>query len=202
MKLKKIASLMLAGVMAVSMLAGCSNNGGASSDPADDSSENTSVATYMNDAQAYNDGVQIDFTYDTNMEQTMTRILADNQDLDTTLPRLLNIDSVNYADLMGNGKNYNSLKVGEQTNLFITTDSGKASMTDEAFVEYVVNNDYLDFSGLKDEYLAEDTQTGKIDYNFDYTGRVAMVKDTSDNGIVTRYLAVVITCTTSATVAK
>ena len=28
MKLKKIASLMLAGVMAVSMLAGCSNNGG------------------------------------------------------------------------------------------------------------------------------------------------------------------------------
>ena len=28
MKLKKIASLALAGIMAVSMLAGCSNNGG------------------------------------------------------------------------------------------------------------------------------------------------------------------------------
>ena len=36
MKLKKIASLMLAGVMAVSMLAGCSNKGGASSEGQND----------------------------------------------------------------------------------------------------------------------------------------------------------------------
>ena len=52
MKLKKIASLMLAGVMAVSMLAGCSDNGNTPDNNEDDNQIVTTgnAATYATDA--------------------------------------------------------------------------------------------------------------------------------------------------------
>ena len=202
MKLKKIASLMLAGVMAVSMLAGCSN-GTKPENPTDEpTGSNDSIATYLNDAQKYNDGVKIDFTYDASMEKAMTQILNDDKDVETYLPKLMDVENVDYGKLMGNtATNYNSLKAGTQTNLFITSDDSKEGMTDEALMKSILSTDYVNFNTLKDEYLAEDTKTGKIDYGFDYTGKVAMVKNTED-GETTRYIAIMITCTTSATVAE
>ena len=202
MKLKKIASLMLAGVMAVSMLAGCSN-GTKPENPTDEpTGSNDSIATYLNDAQKYNDGVKIDFTYDASMEKVMTQILNDDRDVETYLPKLMDVENVAYNKLMGNTvTNYLSLKAGTQTNLFITSDDSKEGMTDEALMKSILSTDYVNFNTLKDEYLAEDTKTGKIDYGFDYTGKVAMVKNTED-GETTRYIAIMITCTTSATVAE
>ena len=202
MKLKKIASLMLAGVMAVSMLAGCSNGTKPENPTNEPTGDNASIATYLNDAQKYNDGVKIDFTYDASMEKAMTQILNDDKDVSAYLPKLMDVESVAYDKLMGNtAMNYNSLKAGTQTNLFIVTDGNKENMTDEALMKSILNSDYANFSTPKDEYLAEDTHKGKIDYGFDYTGKVAMVKNTKD-GITTRYVAFMITCTTAATVAE
>ena len=50
MKLKKIASLMLAGLMAVSMLAGCEGKGSSSSEPENPVVPTTGVVAYANDA--------------------------------------------------------------------------------------------------------------------------------------------------------
>ena len=50
MKLKKIASLMLAGLMTVSMLAGCEGKGSSSSEPENPVVPTTGVVAYANDA--------------------------------------------------------------------------------------------------------------------------------------------------------
>lgn len=38
-----------------------------------------------------------------------------------------------------------------------------------------------------------------VKWNFSYTGKTAMVKDIDEDGNVSRYIGVILTCTTSAT---
>ena len=92
MKLKKIASLMLAGVMAVSMLAGCSTasdkeEGGASSNPTAPTTSN--VVTYANDCLS---GAQKEvFTFKASSElDTILKAAATDVD---------NMDSSNIANI-------------------------------------------------------------------------------------------------------
>ena len=78
MKLKKIASLALAGIMAVSMLAGCkdgnNNNGGASS-----SSEptTTNVVTYANDVLSASEKEVFTFTSSSNLDTILKNVATD-----------------------------------------------------------------------------------------------------------------------------
>ena len=72
MKLKKIASLMLAGVMAVSMLAGCSGNSNNNSNSNNNQNENTntsSMVAAVNDAQD-----KIDFTAGASITDALTKV--------------------------------------------------------------------------------------------------------------------------------
>ena len=72
MKLKKIASLMLAGVMAVSMLAGCSGNSNNNSNNNNNQNENTntsSMVAAVNDAQD-----KIDFTAGASITDALTKV--------------------------------------------------------------------------------------------------------------------------------
>ena len=93
MKLKKIASLMLAGVMAASMLAGCNTSsdtdGGASSTPTEPSTPN--VVTYANDCLS---GAQKEvFTFKASSElDTILKAVATDVD---------NMDSSNIANIFG-----------------------------------------------------------------------------------------------------
>ena len=70
MKLKKIASLMLAGVMAVSMLAGCSGKG--TTDPENPDNPvvvpETGIVAAVNDGQNADNDVKITFTSDSNLD--------------------------------------------------------------------------------------------------------------------------------------
>ena len=73
MKLKKIASLALAGVMAVSMLAGCNN--GSSSNGGNGNTEvvTSSIVDAVNKGQSVANDVKITFTADSNLDSALKK---------------------------------------------------------------------------------------------------------------------------------
>ena len=95
MKLKKIASLMLAGLMAVSMLAGCEGKGSSSSEPENPVVPTTGVVAYANDA------VPEDTAKDKNFEgfAASTNLDAILNDLATSTG---NFDKAGITKIFGN----------------------------------------------------------------------------------------------------
>ena len=76
MKLKKIASLMLAGIMAVSMLAGCKtvdNSGDNGNDDVVVTPSASAIVTAVNNGQSATNDVKIDFTSDTSLDAALTK---------------------------------------------------------------------------------------------------------------------------------
>ena len=78
MKLKKIASLALAGVMAVSMLAGC--KGGSAVVGGKDDATVPSIVTAVNNGQSAANKVKIEFTTDSTLESAAKQAVALYQD--------------------------------------------------------------------------------------------------------------------------
>ena len=79
MKLKKIASLALAGVMAVSMLAGCGTNNGGSSDNGNTVVEpaTTTILDALNNGQDAKNEVKVTFTSDSNLDAALAAAAAE-----------------------------------------------------------------------------------------------------------------------------
>ena len=81
MKLKKIASLMLAGVMAVSMLTACGNNGGTGNgnngnENPDPTPATTSVVDAVNKGQSAANAVKIDFTVNSELDNALAKAVS------------------------------------------------------------------------------------------------------------------------------
>ena len=80
MKLKKIASLALAGVMAVSMLAGCSTGNNSNSNSTPDQGETevvpaSAVVNLLNNKQTITNKVKINFTADAQLESDLKKAI-------------------------------------------------------------------------------------------------------------------------------
>lgn len=71
MKLKKIASVALAGVMAVSVLAGCGADNGANSGNTNTETTSTSIVDAVNNGQTATNLVKIDFTDDATLDNAL-----------------------------------------------------------------------------------------------------------------------------------
>ena len=99
MKLKKIASLALAGVMAVSMLAGC--KGGNTPAGGNGADENTaaSIVTAVNNGQDIRNKVKVTFTTDAALETAAKKAVEMYADGTTTAD--LTDAFKQYADLLG-----------------------------------------------------------------------------------------------------
>ena len=81
MKLKKIASLMLAGVMAVSMLTACGSNGNAGNgnngnENPDPTPATTSVVDAVNKGQSAANAVKIDFTVNSELDNALAKAVS------------------------------------------------------------------------------------------------------------------------------
>ena len=76
MKLNKVLALALSGVMAVSMLAGCSNNSGNGGQNGEEQVPATGIVAAVNNGQDADNDVQINFTADTTLDSQLTRALA------------------------------------------------------------------------------------------------------------------------------
>lgn len=73
MKLKKIASLALAGVMAVSMLAGCNNGSSSNSGNGNTEVVTSSIVDAVNKGQSVANDVKITFTADSDLDSALKR---------------------------------------------------------------------------------------------------------------------------------
>ena len=223
MKLKKIASLMLAGVMAVSMLAGCNNA------PVDDNTGDnngnvvtpTSIVTAVNNGQSATNRVKIDFTADAALDSALTKAVKsighhrDEVGLNNELVRLTGNDLIdNQMFYTGDANTYFGTTVDPNNdpwkNIDGTVIEGMAAMplmnvmSDKAAAEKAaakIINEVV--AELDDTTYAEGvTMSGDKYCDFSYTGTVSMVSSVENDGTVNYYFAFVITQTTAVKTLK
>ena len=195
MKLKKIASLALAGIMAVSMLAGCSTTGNDGNDdpvvtpPADNSfaasinaelsDSQKAIVTFEADSKLVNALNSVADKFDSNVLATANSSWQDNQVVE------------DFRDMMGAEEN---VGFGDAFKKINTKDTTAASiviipgeLTEKGMIKEAADKigDYINTSTLPN-----DSSTNK--YRYAYTGSVAYVKVESLNGNVSAYVVGVV----------
>ena len=207
MKLKKIASLMLAGVMAVSMLAGCSGNGSNNNnnndDPVVDSSLTGKVIAALDEDTTKN----ITFSANASLQTALEKVIQNKgvqvssisvNDLEAIVPDLVGDDTlVGIANNpAGDATNKASAESDSKTDniTFIV----KSGLTAGASEEYVAKQiaDKIDVAvatydfGGDSKSITYTFEQKDFHYDFDYTGDVAVAKVTDAVTGVTSYVAV------------
>ena len=121
MKLKKIASLMLAGVMAVSMLAGCSGKGTTDPENPDDPIvvPETGIVAAVNDGQNVDNDVKITFTSDSNLDALLNsavKAFGEEPGVNELWTRINNLSSFDGAidKISGAAHTYNGMMDGSK----------------------------------------------------------------------------------------
>ncbi len=205
MKLNKVLALALSGVMAVSMLAGCSNNSGNGGQEGEQPpvADNT-IASVLNDEQKDND-VKVNFTYSSSLETALQKTLSvvgGNESETNVESYLINVLGIDDEVTMGEfcGRKFNTHggnEVGEQTAVVVIRDqSGK---TEDGVAKQMYNTLSGDLTNLDDEWL--DTNVNEqIKWSFSYAGEVASVSVVEGTQTST-YVAVVVTCNTTKALA-
>lgn len=203
MKLNKVLALALSGVMAVSMLAGCSNNSGNGGQNGEEQPpvDDTTIASVLNDEQADND-VKVNFTYSSSLETALQKTLsvvgndAAADSVDDYLANVLDVDDVIIKNFYGypNQTSGTPNTVGEQTAVVVIRD--KTGKTEDGVAKDMYNT--LKNGGL--DKLTAEWSDNQVKWSFSYTGEVAAVSTVEDNQNYT-YVAVVVTCNTTKALA-
>lgn len=201
--IRKIGIVLIAAAIAATMLAGCKTE----CPPAGQEQNGAFAATVLNDAQKYNDyDVKVNYTYDTALEAAMKQAIEDdklaNND-NSSIVSLMGLDAVDQMELYGiKTEDDGTIKEGTQTVVYVRDDTGYKGMTDEAWIKAVANETNANYGYLKTELdgkqVVDTTGTYDVEWHFSYAGKTAMVKDIDEDGNVSRYVAVILTCTTSA----
>lgn len=199
---RKIGITTMAAIMAATMMTGCKTEC-----PPCPSQDTSLVASVLNDVQKYNDfDVKVNYIYDQTLETAMKQAAEDDKlvnDDATHLITLMNLDTVDQMELYGiKTEDDGTIKEGVQTVCYVRDDTGYKGLTDEAWIEAVAMETNNNYSFLKTELdgkqITDTTGTYDVEWKFDYAGKAAMVKHTDEDGNVTRWVAVIMTCTTAA----
>ena len=214
MKLKKIASLMLAGVMAVSMLAACGDNSSTTTPvvpPVDDNTATSAISDALNDQLFSKQADLLSFESNSKLASLLDRIAEDDEDFeirDTLVngagrPTLLNptgadADVANIVNAAFNG----TTPLVRMTNLDIAVnhDDNRAylyvytvdgSMQDVDQIARAVMNGV---NGLQERVydVAGIVDNGTISQDYEYKGYAEMVKITNDNSSDTAWVVAVL----------
>ena len=217
MKLKKIASLMLAGVMAVSMLAACGDNSSTTTPvvpPVDDNTATSAISAALNDQLFSKQADLLSFESNSKLASLLDRIADDDEDFelrDTLVngagrPTLLNPavgfddDIADIVNAAFNGTNpavrmtNADIAVNHNNNrayLYVYTVEGSMQDVDQiarAVMNGVGNN------GLQDHVydVAGIVDNGTISQDYEYKGYAEMVKITNDNSSDTAWVVAVL----------
>ena len=217
MKLKKIASLMLAGVMAVSMLAACGDNSSTTTPvvpPVDDDTTTSAISAALNDQLFSKQADLLSFESNSKLASLLDRIAEDDEDFeirDTLVwgagrPTLLNpvvdVDVNDIVDAAFNGTNpavtmtNGDILVNHDDNrayLYVYTVDG--SMQDVDQIARAVMNGVFG-NGLQDHVydVAGIVNDGTIpeQTDYEYKGYAEMVKITNDNSSDTAWVVAVL----------
>ena len=216
MKLKKIASLMLAGVMAVSMLAACGDNSSTTTPvvpPVDDNTATSAISDALNDQLFSKQADLLSFESNSKLASLLDRIAEDDEDFEirdglvngAARPTLLapggvNADITNIVNAAFNGTNpavnmtNADILVNHDDNrayLYVYTVDG--SMQDVDQIARAVMNGV---NGLQDHVydVAGIVNNGTIPQqtDYEYKGYAEMVKITNDNSSDTAWVVAVL----------
>ena len=217
MKLKKIASLMLAGVMAVSMLAACGDNSSTTTPvvpPVDDNTATSAISAALNDQLFSKQADLLSFESNSKLASLLDRIAEDDEDFEirdglvngAARPTLLNpvvdVDIANIVNAAFNGTTplvrmtNADIAVNHDDNrayLYVYTVDG--SMQDVDQIARAVMNGVFG-NGLQDHVynvagiVNEGTVPQQTDY--EYKGYAEMVKITNDNSSDTAWVVAVL----------
>ena len=220
MKLKKIASLALAGVMAVSMLAGC--KGGNTVVGGNDDANVPSIVTAVNNGQSVGNKVKVNFTTDATLESAAKKAVeqyGDSSDETTTVGGQtyegnLWVAIRQYGDLLGAENDFANFYSNEsikgmtfanakdaydgEKNTFMNVSYVGQSPASDAYImnkaASIVNNFVycLDDTTKVPEGETNATKAGDDYLDFSYTGKVCLFKVDMSAGYTTYYLATVI----------
>ena len=218
MKLKKIASLMLAGVMAVSMLAACGDNSSTTTPvvpPVDDNTAASAISDALNDQLFSKQADLLSFESNSKLASLLDRIAEDDEDFEirdnlvsgAARPTLLNpvvdVDIANIVNAAFNGTNpavtmtNANIAVNHDDNrayLYVYTVDG--SMQDVDQIARAVMNGTAAGNGLQDRVyeVAGIVDGGTIPQpmDYEYKGYAEMVKITNDNSSDTAWVVAVL----------
>ena len=204
MKLKKIASLMLAGIMAVSMLAGCKSGTTTDDGNTDVKPVDSSFAAKINDELDDNQKAIVTFKADSTLESALNKAagMIDVAELDVNAADWLTTGNVlksftEMVDADGNGFNTvfeNSDK--DKTGAAILVVPG--NLTEKGMTEAVV--DKLD-DQIKTGVLPNGYNGAKY-YKYTYEGKIAVAKVDSNDGKVSAYVVGIVIDQTATEIAK
>ena len=219
MKLKKIASLALAGIMAVSMLAGCSNNGNNNGNSNGDDNtvitpSTTPVVDAVNKGQDVTNDVKITFTADSKLDAALQKAVSvygtdsTTTELANAIYHMTGLESVSaekdkvkaaYRDANGfcNGQlKYSDGDVYEKLNgkvytIFNVEEITSANaLSEEAALNIVAEKaDSLIAQLAK---TSKEVKTGEKYYSYSYDGNISMVSVTAIDGTTNYYVAYVV----------
>ena len=214
MKLKKIASLMLAGVMAVSMLAACGDNSSTTTPvvpPVDDNTATSAISDALNDQLFSKQADLLSFESNSKLASLLDRIAEDDEDFeirDTLVsgagrPTLLaptgvNADIANIVNAAFNGTNpavtmtNADIAVNHNNNrayLYVYTVDG--SMQDVDQIARAVMNGV---NGLQEHVydVVGIVDSTAFSQDYEYKGYAEMVKITNDNSSDTAWVVAVL----------
>ena len=218
MKLKKIASLMLAGVMAVSMLAACGESNSTTTPvvpPVDDNTATSAISAALNDQLFSKQADLLSFESNSKLASLLDRIAEDDEDFEirddlvrgagrpTLLdPFVADADIANIVNAAFNGTTplvrmtNADIAVNHDDNrayLYVYTVDG--SMQDVDQIARAVMNGVFG-NGLQDHVydvagiVNEGTVPERTDY--EYKGYAEMVKITNDNSSDTAWVVAVL----------
>ena len=214
MKLKKIASLMLAGVMAVSMLAACGDNSSTTTPvvpPVDDNTATSAISAALNDQLFSKQADLLSFESNSKLASLLDRIAEDDEDFeirDTLVwgagrPTLLapggvNADITNIVNAAFNGTTplvrmtNGDIAVNHDDNrayLYVYTVDG--SMQDVDQIARAVMNGV---NGLQEHVydVVGIVDNGTRSQDYEYKGYAEMVKITNDNSSDTAWVVAVL----------
>ena len=223
MKLKKIASLMLAGVMAVSMLAGCKSGTGSDTTPGNDDTvvvPETGIAAAFNNGQSKNNDAEVKFTEDSNLDEIVAKVvkeLGDSADDEAVLNRVmgyLGVENTQEFYVEGNSglkdASKNGIvnhdadgndKIAPVTRVYAYTVTSSSAWNEENAVKLAVNEADgriadLDADSVIDPKKEGDSlNVGEKYYTFGYTGNVSMVSEKNADGTTDYYFVAIVTQT-------
>ena len=189
MKLKKFAAMMLAGVMAVSMLAGCSGKGGNNGGEVVVEPSSSSIVAAFNNGQDEDNDVKVTFTADSGLENTLKKavtlagsVISSNVDKDDVETAIELLTGKTYDPLYTEDDIDDSTDKEVNTALYVLDRFDSDEYWEESDVvkaaARAVNKEIADlFADNRD-----DTAVGAKYDSCSYTGTVAMVKVEVGNG--------------------
>ena len=197
MKLNKIAALAMAGVMAVSMLAGCSGkgngNGGDGTVVVDPTS---SVVDTVNNNQSVLNKVKITFAADSDLDNALEALVKRNGNNALTgssikltdLEKLIGVEAGDDDDLMTKWSDPDNrgLKKGAVVVNTVVKAEPIVAMNDEAAEKILAKeiSDYITERNLTDTtYDKDETTVKELYYDFDYEGTVSLVSFEGVGGV-------------------